>query len=356
VQNITFLICSNGLGHFRRSLRVAHALLRANGGVRADLLVTGRQLEITRGWPILEDLRKEERATLIPTGPNIEWKKEAGAYDRASLFGWLDRLPPAAVEGADLLVSDNLGLILERRPDALLMGSFLWSEVLMHHFSRSAAVSEFHEREVELLRTHRPPMICLREMAMPYVQRYAKPLAVDWITETEPAGRPRDAIRRILITGGATDTIRESMRQVSGLLLPGNGQAAYTLLAPRRLLRDFADLPVRPFDFSPEEFRQLDLMICRPGIGALTDAVTYGIPLITIGGEQNYEIQFNARRAEQLGFGRDASGREDRIPLLIEQLNHKSTYQEQCDALLRAPKGGMQQIVQFLLNKCKQDV
>ena len=60
------------------------------------------------------------------------------------------------------------------------------------------------------------------------------------------------------------------------------------------------------FDFSDNSFQQLDWIICRPGMGILTDAVQYGIPVGALY-ETDAEMQHNAQRIEHLQLGLNIS-------------------------------------------------
>src|SRR5262249_53569756 len=74
---------------------------------------------------------------------------------------WNDRLPD--LDGFDLVVSDNLPEVLARRPDAVLMGNFLWHEVI------EGCDAAYVARARALLAQHRPSMIASTIFAAPYL-------------------------------------------------------------------------------------------------------------------------------------------------------------------------------------------
>ena len=50
-------------------------------------------------------------------------------------------------------------------------------------------------------------------------------------------------------------------------------------------------------------------MIARPGVGAITEAIKYQIPMLAVDNGDNSEMLFNATRLQQLGYGWDGISR-----------------------------------------------
>jgi UDP:flavonoid glycosyltransferase YjiC (YdhE family) len=60
-----------------------------------------------------------------------------------------------------------------------------------------------------------------------------------------------------------------------------------------------------PFGFSIEDYNACDLIICRPGVGTITDALTARTPMITVYEKGNLEMEHNARILEYLGVSKN---------------------------------------------------
>lgn len=75
--------------------------------------------------------------------PGVGWSADASVYEDGRLRGWLRRLARVEeIAAADLVLSDNLPGVLELRADAVLSGSFLWSDVLGEAYGDHPAVAE----------------------------------------------------------------------------------------------------------------------------------------------------------------------------------------------------------------------
>ena len=57
------------------------------------------------------------------------------------------------------------------------------------------------------------------------------------------------------------------------------------------------------FSFTDNDFIKLNAILCRPGIGILTDCVKYNIPAIAINDEINLEIINNSFKVESQKIG-----------------------------------------------------
>ena len=96
---------------------------------------------------------------------------------------WIKELPKDVVTKVDMVISDNLPGVLELRKDAILMGSFLWSELLMKRANLYPRILKFVEHEIGLLEKFKPAMICQKEMAMPLVKSLTNTNYTNWMVE-----------------------------------------------------------------------------------------------------------------------------------------------------------------------------
>ena len=348
-KEIAFVVCSNGFGHFRRCLRVADWLRSNVTGVSFRFFCTERQLKHLADWRLLEDLRCRQQFRIEPVGANVEWKDiESGKTKE--MLSWVNDFPGESILNSRVVVSDNLSGILSVRPDAVMMGSFLWSEVLDHRFSApSAEVLRFIDRERKLLQKYRPHMICLEAMAMPGVLEHTQVVPTNWMVEPENIALSveRHEIQNILLAGGGTGLADQVMiAALPGLLHNFSGNIFVGARLYRQLLNP--DERVKVFDFSNKSFHQVDLMICRPGIGALTDAVSFYIPTLILEEKGNLEMQYNGSQMQKLDFGKCIGTRPEAIVAALTSMKENGQYRSLYDSLRKAGRNGITEAGSFL--------
>lgn len=296
-RRIAYLVAPNGVGHLRRGAGILDRLLDADPSWRVDLVCAQWQLDQLDGWGPLERVLGHA-ATAALTGvldPGVGWERDPARYTVERLEGWrgrLDSLP--AVHDAHLVVSDNLAGVLEIRPDAVLAGSFLWSDVLVGAHPDNPLIDAFVRRERELLDTHRPPMLCVRDVAMPGVWARTDAVGVGWMCPSRqpgpivaPAAGGRPAVAFLGGRTGAADS----------LLAAAADHLAHA--------GELAVVDAHGFGFEAADYAGLAVCVARPGIGTLTDCVTHFLPIVAVREAGNPELDHNAARVVELGIGVD---------------------------------------------------
>ena len=304
-RRLAAVICANGLGHFRRSLEVLKALGRLEPALRIDVVCAQWQRKRMQDWDVAKDLEGDSRVSWIHDllEPGVTWSLDPAAYADGRLLSWVARLEASGVlEGADLVLSDNLPGVLALRKDAVLMGSFLWSDVLAEAYPDDAHVARFVASERRLLAECRPPMLCVAAMAMPGVLDRTRAIPLPWMR----AGAGRPDIRRPHPSGprpkvafliGATGTSDPLAVAAAAALLDRGAEVAL----PRGLHEALRHRPgVSLFGFEAEDFLGCDLALCRPGLGAVHDCIFYGLPMVLVHEEGNVELHHNGLRIEAL--------------------------------------------------------
>jgi hypothetical protein len=303
--DVVALVAPNGLGHFRRSIGILSRLLERDPGIQIHVACAEWQVGATRDWPrslgFFEDRRVSRTGGIMD--PGVTWAADPGAYSASLLNGWLERcesLPQLA--RASVVISDNLGTVLALRPDAVLLGSFLWGDVLKTAHPSVPAVQEFAAREADLMARHQPPMLCVEDVVMPAVLRQAKAVPLGWMCEHDPLDRrPGGGLPKVGILGGATGSADSLLRRITGWLAE---TGRYRLAVAGGRERG----PAMGTDFrhTPEEYADLDVAVCRPGVGTVTDCIAQGVPMVTLHeGPVNPELAHNGARLAELGLALD---------------------------------------------------
>jgi hypothetical protein len=299
--HVVAVVCANGLGHHRRTVAILARLLerrRAAGGeLRITLVAEPWQRNLTRGWWATEVL-DAAGATWIGgvVDPGVCWSTSARTYDDGRLLGWVERLRGVEeLAGADLVLSDNLPQVLALRSDAVLVGSFLWSDVLAAAHGGSAPVEQFVEVERALLDQHRPPMLCVGVAAMPGVLERTDAVALPWMCDPGVVpGIPGNNGGAVAVLGGRTGAA-DDLLAAAATLLVADGR--------RVLVQDGLDVDGTELFAFASSWPATDAVLCRPGMGTLTDAVAARTPVIAVHEARNAELDHNAAVVARLELG-----------------------------------------------------
>jgi hypothetical protein len=346
MKKITFLVCSNGFGHYKRCARVANKLLEIDKNIIVDFISRQNTHKYQSDWIVSKKLNSNNRFNFIHGEATIEIdginkNKQSINYNGIS---WLDN---KMIEKSDLVISDNLASILEIRSDVILMGSFLWSELIFNDNHKE--LNDYANLELKLIKDIVPEMIALRDMVMPFVINHTKPFLTSWIVDFKYDLFVKTEINNILVLGGGTGYLDSDLADVCEILSSSEKYNIYTTNRISLLLSNNISYDI--FGFTNDEFKKIDLIIGRPGIGTLTDCVAHGIPIFGVGESDNTEIQHNLKKITSLFFGLDISSEIKNINLLINNIQSDGSYQGFQKKLINTKKNGLTEITNFILNK-----
>lgn len=345
---ISFIVCSHGFGHFKRVTGVVKELLKLTTTTKIVVHCKTWQLNQTQDWPDTRVLVGNENVqfhtALMEHAPDWSSSGSIDEYNAWSALLGSD----AYLQNSDLIVSDNYVAPLVHFPSTILMGSFLWNDIL-HSNPMYQAVAD---REAQLLKKIRPRMIGVKDMMMPAVINATMPIPMPWFCETYEQHVDHKLSGKILITGGGTNANEEILLELINRFV---GLSHIKIEVDSKLYAKIdsenGNVNVSRFSFQPEAFASLDLIICRPGIGILTDAVKYHIPVVSMGEATNKEMNYNAERVEQLGIGKSISASSvDRIVKDIEQLYTFETLAGFRANLKKLETGGAEKTAHYILS------
>lgn len=200
---------------------------------------------------------------------------------------------------SNLIVSDNHIAPLLAFKNVILMGSFIWNDIIKSKVIDYKIISSNEKR---VLKKNKPQILCLENMAMDNLSKYTLPVFCPWFTDKH---KSRFSVKEnsILVTGGGTSLYDSILIQISNILL--NLDSELKIYFDRNLYNKFRIINerVKLFPFEDIDFCKLKAIICRPGIGILTDCIKYNIPIIAISDFSNVEISSNAIKVEKLNLG-----------------------------------------------------
>ena len=136
VKTLTILVSANGYGHIRRQILIARELLRRFSDFRITFALTDKQYQ--RFKLEIEALGEMAEVVAGVTEDSVRWRHNPENYTDANLNGWeAEWTSHSRLANSDFVISDNLVGVLEKRPDAVLSGSFLWHEVIAAYSNRN---------------------------------------------------------------------------------------------------------------------------------------------------------------------------------------------------------------------------
>jgi hypothetical protein len=201
---------------------------------------------------------------------------------------------------SELIISDNHVLPLSLFDRVLLMGSFLWHDATVPSTGEAKEIIAY---ERELLRSKPSSLICLGDMVMPSLANQVSLLKQGWFTQRSDLPKKGSNGLKVLVTGGGTELINKQLLSLTLLLSEQHRHIEFFLDSKLYGSGKNLNSQFNLFSFSEDDFASLDFVICRPGIGILTDCVRYSIPAIVLNDGFNHEINHNAKRVNELGIG-----------------------------------------------------
>ncbi|MCC6129681.1 MAG: hypothetical protein IT186_07105 [Acidobacteria bacterium] len=315
------------------------------------------QISRTTDWLTAERFWRKHAERVGPrSGPStVMWHTDSSRYQGQDLLDWLQALRDLPeLQKADLVVSDNLASVLELRHDAVLLGSFLWSDVFSSAHPGLPAVERFARHEKALLKRFQPPMICVAEAAMPAVLELTRPLQVGWMPENLDGHNllaERDAVA---VLGGATGAAGKILEAAVGTLLDLGTQNVLIDPPIRDALPPIWRSSTAPFLHSSEDFGRCRVVVCRPGMGTLNECIGHRIPVLSTYELNNPEMAHLARKVEELGIGIDIGpGRPTRKKLseALQMLEAEPAAAKRRDRYCALNRNGLEEGAEYLCSR-----
>jgi hypothetical protein len=299
-KSISFIVCSNGYGHFKRVLSVLWELKKINNDISLSVYVSRHLYNYFSNITNLSGINGVEFRFDF-TDFEFRWLSEDGLHKYKN---WISALSENChLSRSSLIVSDNYILPVKNFPKTILMGSFLWPFIID---KTNNTFEEIIEYELSWLSINRTKLLCVDDMVMRQdLLNYVELVGLSWFTERENPDLSRDHARpKILITGGGTGKLSDEILEIAINIHNSGGISDIFLDA--KLFSKAEENQIRLFklfDFKNTSFRSLSAVVCRPGIGILTDCIKFNLPIFAISDGKNKEINHNGQRIEELGLG-----------------------------------------------------
>lgn len=308
-KSIAFYCCTNGLGHYKRVYEVSKHLVDS---CDVTIFCAKRQAE---------KIGKVPKATYrYYEIDNIRWDLVTKGESQKAIdlyFNWFEAYSNT-VSDFDIVVSDNLPILLNKRKDVVLMGSFLWKDV----FEDYIGSNRLTDIDTLLLSTYSPLIITNKYLETQSVKHYTNKLQLGFGCEEQ-----------MVVVSDTKHTILQDPS------LPYLDEYSTYL---KHLEKSF-DL-----GFTRNSSYIYDVrMIARPGVGTITHCVEYRIPLVALYSENDSkEIIELANIVEKLKIGVKQNIKEPFNIYNIRRLNSNTNfcYAEKFD------KEGYRKTAEYLKN------
>lgn len=353
-MNISFFVCSNGYGHLKRVLLVVSNILRIKPDQAINIFCTEEhrvfaQREINfvgdRGINFDTSLSVNEVSWLnSSTMKFTQYQQWADDFLANSIF-----------QSSALVVSDNHVLPARMHRNAMLMGSFLWHDATL---ITSPDIEIIRKEEIEYLLEHKPELICVRDMVMPGIVSQTSPIKMPWFCSKYEGKRGKTRKKRFLVTGGGTELINDTLLKVIDFVSQFNPEVLFFLDSKLFRKATFKNREnIQLFEFEDDHFASLSGVICRPGVGVLTDCVRFNLPAIVLNDGYNLEIQHNADCVNYLEIGKSIDIHNTSVETIstnVSNLINNTIYLNKFTNELKDIKGGgALQAAHIILQKLK---
>lgn len=307
---ISFIVCSNGYGHLKRVLSVVKNILRINDKIDIVIFCPDSHINFAKGEINFVGVGARCSFNSDVSTSELNWTS-SGGVSLAKFVKWQNELSshPVLIQ-SNLIVSDNHVTPVTIFENVKLMGSFIWDDVVNF---RNKDVNKIKDVEFFFLDKRKPEMYCLNDFAMPAVVEKTSSVQLPWFCERFEA-KDKSEEKSILVTGGGTALTNAYLFNVTlNLLELGVHDIIYLDSMLFELMSGISDKRIRKFTFTDLDFFNLKAIVCRPGIGILTDCIKYGIPPIVIDDGFNLEISHNANTINRLELGKSFNISENTI-------------------------------------------
>ena len=264
-MKIGIYVCSNGYGHFHRMLQVCTHLPFCEIDIHCE------RYQYNRFKPTQDNLN-----FIFYKESNIRWdRKRVGSIDTSG------------IDKYDRVITDNLVEVLKYRPDALLSGSFLWSDIWREKYGNN----DFSDEQDEIFHDVKPRVVCNGDVVFGQLKKYKNKVDIGW---------------------GCKDNSTEdfNLNRIVCITPSLNYTEKYTekFLEIRNEYQDDVD-----FSFNINHTDN-SMFVIRPGLGMITTCVSHRIPIVALWDEDDsIEIQHLAHKVEELGIGISLNVNDDFI-------------------------------------------
>jgi hypothetical protein len=285
MKSVALIACSNGLGHTRRVLLLANALVN-------------KQLKVTVFAPLnyaamLNQLDSFKRIKLV----DFNTQTSVSSWSTSNSQNWYKLLPD--LSEFDIVVSDNLIEILKIRHDAWLSGSFFWHEAIDNFPEKLKKESQ------NLLLKYRPRMISSAIFSSEKLKKYTNLYEVGLYSNSEKNLSLSKELTKydVLIACGKGGGLMNKTEDFIKKLSKEKNMILNTVWVEPNLLPKSSPHWMKKATFTNKMYQSLIASVIRPGVGTITDSLLAHSKVFLYYESDNLEMKENSNLVESLGLG-----------------------------------------------------
>lgn len=293
---IAAFACANGLGHVRRVAAISTFILKNGFNGYIDLFIPYTHIKFLQNWPDMDYIINSPQVKIF----DFEYPLSSQKVNQ-NFFGkdWLNiNLPD--LKKYDIVWSDNIVNILEKRRDTIFTGSFFWHEVFQDKLNENGLYN-FVKEQRKIVKSVKPLMMGNEYFSTPDVRG---------ITNFFPVGLYRYSLlfkeknnKGILISCGLGGEEEEMARDAVSEIISKNIIPPEVLYVEARLLPKKYPEWIQLADFSDDMFIDCVAACIRPGIGTLSDALIGRNRVFAFCNENSFEMNHNCDVLKKMNLG-----------------------------------------------------
>jgi len=266
-KKLAFFVCSNGLGHFSRVLRITKHLTSVY-----DVHIYCEKFQYDKFKP------NSNAKFIFYQLSNIKWDEALSTNKPNSerYHKWCALYGPASLK-YDIVISDNIVGLLRYRTDIILSGSFLWKDVFYNKFKEN----KITEVDTELIEKFNPLVLTNKYVETGSLKTYNNKKGFGWGCDIKN-NNTWDISKKIVLAKPSLnylDSYNKFFDKIDSLNLNFRIETSVHKTANC-------------------------IFIVRPGVGMLTHCIENNIPIIALYDmNDSNEIIELAKRVDSLGVG-----------------------------------------------------
>ena len=286
MKNIALIACSNGYGHVRRLLLLAHALRK--NGVNPVLFAP------------LQTVKRVAKSEMVacPRIVDFNTHTEREKWLNGTATDWIECSPNFSEY--DIVISDNLIEILLIRPDAWLSGSFFW------HDSLKNFPKNLKSQALDLLKKYKPRMISSSMFASDLVRSKVQVFEVGLYAAKNNIAIHKNKSDALISCGKGGSSEVHAKEFVKLLVEREKTQFHRVWVEPSILPNKYPDW-MSPATFTYKMYQSIISAVIRPGVGTITSSLLSGARIFPFYEGNNKEMEFNASRVQSYHVGESTS-------------------------------------------------
>jgi len=294
---IAAFACSNGLGHLRRIVAISAFMLKNGFHGKIDLYASTYHIKILQGWSEMDYVIFSNNVQIIDyVYPLHSNAASTRLFDK----DWIGvKLPN--LSKYDIIWSDNIVNVLEKRPDSILTGSFFWHEVLKVS-SENTELSSYLADQKSLVKSVKPLMVGNEYFTTPDVRLN---------TNFFPVGLYRYSLsfeektnKGILLSCGLGGEEEDEVRDAVLRIIKDDIMPPEVLFVDPRLLPDKYPKWIQKASFNSAMFLNCIAVCIRPGMGTICDALIARSRIFAFSNESSSEMIHNCNVLEKMNLGK----------------------------------------------------